>query len=232
MIRSREPEMMDLPDQPAALLIDDLRNLRIINAYLGNYRNVLRGLKRLVGAQKKFSLLDVGTGSADIPATIARWARRQGIGARITGLDPNPVSLSQAAEQIREFREISLLRADGMTLPFRPRSFDFVLASQMLHHYSEENIVGFLRSWAQVARQGIIVSDLIRHPLAYYGIRLLTRLFTRNVMTRTDGPLSVRRGLTTAEWRRLIRQAGIGSWEVYWVIPFRVLALISLRAST
>ncbi|HYA27272.1 MAG TPA: methyltransferase domain-containing protein [Acidobacteriota bacterium] len=232
MKRSNESEMMDAPDQPVALLIDDLRNLRIINAYLGNYRNVLRGLKRLVGVQKKFSLLDVGTGSADIPATIARWARRQRIGAHISGLEPNSVSLGQAAEQTREFPEISLLRADGMTLPFQPHSFDFVLASQLLHHYSEENIVGFLRSWAQVARQGIIVSDLIRHPLAYYSIHLLTRLFTRNVMTRTDGPLSVRRGLTMAEWRQLFRQAGVGSCEVHWAFPFRVLALISLRAST
>jgi ubiquinone/menaquinone biosynthesis C-methylase UbiE len=228
--RSYEAEMMDLPDQPEALLVDDLRNLRIINACLGNHRNVLRGLTRLVGKREKFSLLDVGTGSADVPATIARWARRQGLSARISGLEPNQVTITQAAEETRELPEISLVRADGLTLPFRPRSFDFILASQMLHHYSEESIVGFLRSWAQVARQGIIVSDLIRHPVAYYGIRLLTRLFTRNVMTRTDGPLSVRRGLTLAEWREVFHQAGVGSCEIHWAFPFRVLALITLRA--
>ena len=230
MKRSYEAEMMDLPDQPEALLVDDLRNLRIINACLGNHRNVLRGVARLVGKQEKFSLLDVGTGSADVPATIARWARRQGLSARLSGLEPNQVTITQAANQTKEFPEISLVRADGLSLPFRPRSFDFILASQMLHHYSEESIVGFLRSWARVARQGIIISDLIRHPLAYYGIRLLTRLFTRNVMTRTDGPQSVRRGLTLAEWRELCHQADVGTCEIHWAFPFRVLALITLRA--
>src|SRR5258706_4052094 len=222
--------MMDLPDQPEALLVDDLRNLRIINACLGNRRNVLRGLTRLVGKQKQFSLLDVGTGTADVPATIARWARRQGLSAYLSGIEPNQVTITQAAKQTKEFPEISLVRADGLTLPFHPRSFDFILASQMLHHYSEESIVGFLRSWAQVARQGIIVSDLIRHPLAYYAIPVLTRLFTRTIMTRTDGPLSVRRGLTLAEWRELFHQADVGTCEIHWAFPFRVLALITLRA--
>ena len=229
MKRSREPEMMDLPGQPAALLIDDLHNLRVINFYLGNYRNVVRGLKRLVGKQNKFSLLDVGTGSGDIPATIARWARRQGIRARIGALEPNQVTIGEAVNQTREFPEISLLRADGMALPFRPRAFDFILVSQLLHHYSEESIVNCLRSWAPVARQAIIVSDLIRHPLAYYGIHLLTRLFTRNLMTRTDAPLSVRRGLTLAEWSELFRRAGVGPCEIHWVFPFRILALITIQ---
>jgi hypothetical protein len=38
-------EMMDSPDNsPRELLEDDLRNLRIINRYLGNYRAVLSTL--------------------------------------------------------------------------------------------------------------------------------------------------------------------------------------------
>jgi ubiquinone/menaquinone biosynthesis C-methylase UbiE len=229
MKRSIEKEMMDLPGNPQDLLVDDLRNLRIINHYLGNYRNVLRGVTRLVEKQKKFSLLDIGTGSGDVPAAIARWARRKGLAARISGLEPNQVTVVQAADQTRGFSEISLVRGDGLALPFRPASFDFVLASQVLHHYSEESIVMLLRTWAPVARKGIIISDLIRHPLAYHEIRMLTRMFTRNVMTLTDAPLSVRRGLTFAEWKELFRKAGVGRFEVNWAFPFRVLALITVR---
>ena len=82
--RSMAREMMDSPDNPRELLEDDLRNLRIINRYLGNYRAVLGGLARLIEEQKlkRFSLLDVGTGSADIPALIASWARRHHLTAR------------------------------------------------------------------------------------------------------------------------------------------------------
>ncbi|MGN6720448.1 MAG: hypothetical protein ACTHLX_24025, partial [Candidatus Binatia bacterium] len=101
MRRSTEPEMMDLPDQPRELLTEDLRNLRLINRYLGCHRNVLRGLARLVSSKKlrAFTLLDVGTGSADIPEVIVRWARRKHVTARIAALERDPVSVEEAAEQ-------------------------------------------------------------------------------------------------------------------------------------
>ena len=221
--------MMDLPDPPKELLVGDLRNLRVINRYLGNHRLVRRGLARLVEKQETFSLLDIGTGSGDLPAAIARWARRKGKVARISGLEPNQTTVDEAANQTSGFSEISLVRGDGIAPPFRPASFDFVLASQVLHHFSEEGIVSLLRTWAQVARRGIIVSDLIRHPLAYHGIRLLTRLLTRNVMTLVDAPLSVRRALTLGEWKDLLLQANVGTIQAEHVLPFRLLALITVR---
>jgi SAM-dependent methyltransferase len=228
MKRSYAKEMMDLPGQPRELLEDDLRNLRIINRLLGNYRNVVRGLNRLVDAQEihRFSLLDVGTGSGDIPTVIARWAGRNGVAVRISALEPEPVTVAQATSQTRNFPEISVVRGDGMAPPFHPASFDFVLASQLLHHFSEEQIIRLLRIWSPLARRAIIVSDLVRHPLAYYGIRLLTKLFTRNAMTRTDAPLSVARAFTLAEWRALLREADVGPFQILSAFPFRVMALI------
>jgi SAM-dependent methyltransferase len=228
MKRSYAKEMMDLPGQPRELLEDDLRNLRIINRLLGNYRNVVRGLNRLVDAQEihRFSLLDVGTGSGDIPTVIARWAGRNGVAVRISALEPEPVTVAQATSQTRNFPEISVVRGDGMAPPFHPASFDFVLASQLLHHFSEEQIIRLLRIWSPLARRAIIVSDLVRHPLAYYGIRLLTKCFTRNAMTRTDAPLSVARAFTLAEWRALLREADVGPFQILSVFPFRVMALI------
>ena len=99
MKRSTEKEMMDLPGNPKALLVEDLRNLRIINRYLGGYRGVIKGLKRLVGEgrMRRFSLLDVGTGSADIPKVIVQWARNRGIEATVVALEPEPVTARVAA---------------------------------------------------------------------------------------------------------------------------------------
>jgi SAM-dependent methyltransferase len=232
MKRSTEKEMMDLPGQPRELLADDLRNLRIINHYLGGYRNVLRGLARLVNEQRldRFTLLDLGTGSGDIPAVIARWARRQQIAARISGLEREAATVEEAVDQTRSFPEITILRGDATAPPFGAGSFDFVLTSQLLHHFKDEQIIALVRTWARLARRGIIVSDLVRHPVAYHGIRLLTKGFTRNVMTRTDAPLSVQRACTISEWRELLRRADVGRLRVRWMFPFRVLALISLKS--
>ena len=232
MKRSAELEMMDLPGQPRELLAGNLRNLRMINRYLGSYRSVLGGLARLLREQKlrSFTLLDIGTGSADIPAAIAQWARRQNIAARINASERDAVTVEQAVVQTEGLREITIVRGDGVAPPFRSASFDFMLASQLLHHFPDEQIVALLRSWARLARRAIIVSDLLRHPLAYHGIRLLTRGFTRNAMTRVDAPLSVRRACTLAEWRELIRRADIGTFRIQRVFPFRVLGVISLKS--
>jgi ubiquinone/menaquinone biosynthesis C-methylase UbiE len=230
MNRSTAKEMMDAPDNPRDLLEDDLRNLRIINRYLGNYRSVLRGLKRIVEEQKlrHFSLLDVGTGSGDIPVKIAAWARRKNLAAELIALDPEPVTLRAAVHQTRDYPEIALVRSDGRALPFATGSFDFVLSSQMLHHFSEEGIIHLLRGWSRVARRAIIVSDLIRHPVAYHGIGLLTKLFTRNIMTRTDAPLSVERAFTLEEWRELFERAEIGPFRIFPRFPFRQITLFSM----
>jgi Methyltransferase domain len=262
MRRSHEKEMMDFPDNPKDVLEKDLRNLRTLNRYLGGYRSVMQGLDRLVGGGKLncFSLLDVGTGSGDIPARITNWAERRGIKASIVALEPEPVTARVAAKLTQQQTNppfipllqrlpssvipaeagiqceneghsprcrISVVRGDGNAPPFRAASFDFVLASQLLHHFSEEKIVAQLRTWSRLARRAIIISDLVRHPIAYYGIRLVTKLFTRNVMTLTDAPLSVQRAFTMAEWRELFRRAEIGPFQLFLVFPYRVLALVS-----
>lgn len=255
--------MMDFPDNPKEVLAGDLRNLRTLNRYLGGYRSVLCGLDQLVerGKLSRFSLLDVGTGSGDIPARITNWAQQRRIKASIVALEPEPITARVAAiltqqqtnppfipllqklpsavipaeagiqcENEGYFRRcaISVVRGDGMAPPFRAASFDFVLASQMLHHFSEEEIVALLRTWSGLARKAILVSDLVRDPLAYYGIRLITHLFTRNEMTRFDGPLSVRRALTLREWRALFREAAVGPFRLVPIFPYRQMTVISV----
>jgi len=231
MNRSTELEMMDLPGQPRELLLDDLRNLRSLNRYLGCYRNVLRALTGALRGQSKreFTLLDVGTGNADIPATIVSWARRRRLSARLSCLERDAVTVGAAADQTRAHPEIKIVRGDALRPPFRRASFDFVLASQLLHHFPDEQIVDLLRTWAALARRAVIISDLVRHPLAYHGIRLLTKVFTHNIMTRTDAPLSVRRALTIEEWRAVLREADIGRFTVERALPFRMRALIWLE---
>ena len=232
MNRSLKKEMMDLPGNPAHLLEGDLKNLRTINRALGAYRGVLRCLetfrreKEITG----FSLLDVGTGSGDIPVAIVQWARRKRISVRVVALEPDRITAEVARRHTKSFPEILIVRGDGLRPPFSPFSFDFIFASQLLHHFSEREIVETLRTWAALARRGILLSDLIRHPLAYYGIRLLTALFTRNEMTRIDAPLSVRRAFTLAEWRELFQRAGIGEFTLSSFFPFRLLAFFPLRA--
>jgi SAM-dependent methyltransferase len=230
MMRSSDKEMMDLPGNPREVLEEDLKNLRIFNRYLGGYRCAERGIEEIVEQEKltQLSLLDVGTGSADIATRIVHWGKSKGIAVRIVALDLDPVTAAVAARRAKNLPEISVLRSDAANPPFPAASFDFVFASQFLHHFSEEKIVALLKSWAQLARRAIIVSDLVRHPLAYRGIQVLTRLFTENMMTLTDAPLSVKRAFTLGEWRELFRRAAVGEFQLVSVFPFRIMARLEV----
>jgi SAM-dependent methyltransferase len=233
MKRTYAKEIMDAPAADPAMLVDDLRNLRYMNRFLGGSRGLLYGLKRLVGQEKltSFSMLDVGTGSADIPAAVIRWSRRRHLQSRIIALEAQPVTAKIAAAQTDDLPEVSVVRCDAGALPFRPASFDIVTASQFLHHFPEDTMIGFLRRWATLARRAIVISDLIRHPAAYYGIYALTRLCTRNMMTINDAALSVHRALTLREWRSLLNKAAVGQVEMCPLVPFRMSAVILVKPS-
>lgn len=231
MKRSSALEMMDLPGQPRELLATDLKNLRLINRYLGCYRTVIKGLAGAIDERRmnRFTLLDAGAGSGDVGAAIVHWARHRGIAARISSLERDAITVEQAAAETRAEPEISVVRGDALQAPFRAGAFDFVLASQLLHHFTDEQIIHSLRTWAGLARRAIIVADLVRHPVAFHGVRFLTRALTRNEMTRVDAPRSVQRACTIAEWRALIRKADVGRFRIHWMLPFRMLGVISLE---
>jgi 2-polyprenyl-3-methyl-5-hydroxy-6-metoxy-1,4-benzoquinol methylase len=229
MRRSLEKEMMDLPRNSRQILEEDLANLRTINRTLGAYRGVLRYLRGVTrsGRIRTFSFLDLGTGAGDLPAVVGRWARDEGVKVKIVGLDLDQVTLGVARGQTKDFPEVSLVRADAFSLPFAASTFDFVHASQILHHFSEEQTVTLLKDCTKIARRAILISDLIRHPLAYYGIKVLTKLFSRNEMTRMDAPLSIKRAFTLDEWKKLLSRAGIGAAHVVPVFPYRIFATFS-----
>ena len=76
--------------------------------------------------------------------------------------------------------------------------------------------------------EAILISDLLRHRVAYHRIGLISRRLTRSVMTRVDAPLSVRRAYTPQEWRELFQRAGIGPFRISPMFPFRQLTVIRL----
>lgn len=213
--RSNEAELIDGANYELAEFVESLDDLRRVNRYLGGQRALAAHLFPLLqktaaardGAHLR--LLDVGTGSADIPEMIVDWARRQGVPVEFVVLDLNEIAARQARVQTAAYREIKVVRADAMALPFAEGSFDFVLASLFLHHFETAAAARLLRSFARVARVALIINDLRRHPLAYYSIKILTRLFTRNRLVRNDAAVSVLRGFTDRDISELAQAANL-----------------------
>jgi len=96
-----------------------------------------------------------------------------------------------------------------------------------LHHFTDSKIATLLRSLLPKTRKGVVISDLHRHPLAYWGIRLLTFLFSRSKAVRNDGPLSVLKGFRRPEVGAILDAAGVGRARVKWRWAFRYVVFIS-----
>ena len=217
-------EFLDLAPEVYALeeLEGSLADIRAVNRYLGDRRALLKHLVRKIGGAENFTLLDIATGSADLPVAIADWAREAGISAAITGIDSNEHTIAIARRQTAGYPEITLEVADGLRLPFADKSFDFVLCSKTAHHLANADAERLLKEMLRVARRGYIVMDLRRSWIAYLLICLLTRLFTRNRLTRFDAPLSVLKSFTPGELANLASSAGAANFSVsrepFWLL--------------
>jgi SAM-dependent methyltransferase len=224
--RSYAPELMDLPDHDAEDLRRVLHELATINRLLGGTRALLGALAPRLArwpAGRPYAILDVGTGGADLPLAIVRLARRLGVSVRVTAVDRDPRTAAIAADHVREFPEVRVVRADAMELPFPDHSFDATTASLVLHHFREEPITRLLERLRALSRDVVIVNDLRRHAVPWRFIRLATRLARSHPMIRHDGPLSVLRGFTASELGTLARRAGAPSWRVVRRWPYRLV---------
>src|SRR5262245_20243352 len=207
-------------DDVARSLID----LRRINRFLGGWKVVLDALEsQLDGARSdQISLLNVGTGSADIPMAVAQQCERRGLKTFIAAVDISDRNLRIARSRLGVDPDIHFVRANSLQLPFADNSFDFVTASLFLHHFRDEDVVRLLADFGRIAKRAVIVNDLVRNLVPYYFTRIAGPIMWASFLTRNDGPVSILRGFTREEMNALAQQAGLRKRKVKRVFPYRL----------
>ena len=226
--RTDAVELLDGPLDDLPTLAGNLRDLRRINRHLGGVDLSATAIDALAAHVDALTLLDVGTGGADIPMALIERARERGRRIHVVGLDSRPEVLEAAVlatPALATTDELELHVGDGTALPYADRSFDVAHSSLVLHHLSPDEAVVLLAEMARVARLGVVVNDLDRTRLGLIGALLLGHLLTRNRFTRVDAPLSVRRSYRADEAGDLLRAAGLtpvrtfrGSFGQRWAI--------------
>lgn len=210
--RSSELERMDLEFPTEADAADILRTLETINAWLGGVRATLWHLERFShrwSPGQRIRIIDWGTGGADIPRAIIRWARPLGFHVEIVGVDSNPVALIYAKKACQSYPEIQLTKADVTRIPDFQEPFDYAISSLTLHHLSNAEIVDLLKKSNRFTMRGIVMNDLKRSVRAWAWIWAISRLARANPVVQYDGPLSVKRAFTPQELRNFARLAGV-----------------------
>lgn len=230
--RIYEEEMLDAGQGTDEDVRRNLTDLRRINRFLGGTKVVLGAVQSVVEREdlKQVSLLDVGTGSADIPTAVAEWCNEQGIESHIVALDISERNLRVARNRLGIARDVELIRADSLSLPFMERSFDFVSASLFMHHFEDEDVVRLLTSFGRVARSTVIINDLVRNLVPYYFAKVTGLILATSFLTRNDGPVSVLRGFTADELKAFALRAGLTSHSVNRIFPYRLLMIADVSS--
>ena len=211
-----EPEMMDQAElhggKPSAELERDLANLRWLNRRFGAISLLRHFLKRWLGKTlpgfEPFRILDLATGEGDLPREIVTWCRKRGLSVEIDAVDFNPATLAVAVARSRDFPEIRFHQGDIRI--WGSGTWDCVLCSLALHHFSNEDAVTVLGNARRLSSRHLLVADLERSIGGVLGIRLLTALLLREPMTVHDARLSIRRAFSFLEFAHLATAAG---WE-------------------
>jgi SAM-dependent methyltransferase len=196
---------MDRPQPVTAELASDLRNLRQLNRYFGSYRLLGHFLRRWIQPRSRMRILDLATGSGDIPRLIVDYARKIGAAVTVDAVDQQPSTLEIARGLCGDYPEIDFLEGD--VLSFGEGTYDVVLNSLALHHFEEDAAVQLLKRCRQLSNKYVLVSDLRRGLLATAGVYLLTTFLFREPMTQTDARLSAERAFSFREFRSLAERA-------------------------
>jgi 2-polyprenyl-3-methyl-5-hydroxy-6-metoxy-1,4-benzoquinol methylase len=218
--RALKNELMDDPALDGGTYSEVLHDLAKVNAITLARRPTLDFLTRSRRSRAKFKLLDVGFGDGDMLRSIARWARKRGIEAELTGIDLNARSVLAARESTPPSLRIDYRTGDFADLA--GEGWDFIISSLVAHHMTPQELVAFLRFMEREAAAGWLVNDLHRHGFAYTGWPVLAALMRWHPIVRHDGRLSIARSYRPDEWPAILAEAGVDGARVYRRFPFRL----------
>src|SRR3989442_15413866 len=101
-----ELELMDRPQPVSPELERDLENIRQLNRWFGSYALISMFLSRWIKPGSRLRIVDLATGSGDIPRLIAECGRKIGAELRIDALDRQSATLEIARKLSERYPEI------------------------------------------------------------------------------------------------------------------------------
>jgi ubiquinone/menaquinone biosynthesis C-methylase UbiE len=195
--RVLEPEVMDSPEE--ARDYDAMDHSAVNRVFVADFLQVW---------ENELPILDVGTGTAQIPIELCRREPR----ARVMAVDLAENMLAVGAANVRRAGledRLELRRVDAKGLPFADGAFGALISNSIVHHIPEPGAV--LAEMVRVVAPGgiLFVRDLLRPPELATVHRLVeTYAAGANAHQRQMFGDSLRAALTLPEMRALV--VGLG----------------------
>ena len=222
--RSEEKELLDREDIDFKDIARNLIELDFINTHLGGHAITINGFKTLLENKTKISICEIGCGGGDNLNALEIYCRKNQIDVNFTGIDINPECIEYAQSNIIN-KNTRFVISDYKEVLFDTKP-DILFSSLFCHHFSDGELVEMLQWMKDHSTIGFFINDLHRHPLAYYCIRFLTKLFSRSYLVKNDAPISVLRGFKKYEWKEIMAKAQFTRYVIKWKWAFRHLIIL------
>ena len=190
------PELLDTDSGTVEEIRASLSDLWFINRAFGGVSTAEFLIERVARERSlsQISLLEVASGTGEVPKTVVQKLRRKGIELQVSFLDRSRAHLNGSRHAVV---------GDAVALPFSNGSFDLVSSTIFVHHLMPDAVRLFITESLRVCRAAVLINDVIRNPLhlglVYAGLPLF-----RSRITWHDAPASVRQAYTTKEMSDLL----------------------------
>ncbi|NLC81623.1 MAG: methyltransferase domain-containing protein [Lentisphaerae bacterium] len=228
--RATATEFLDQPDCDPALAAASYRFMERVNGCFGEIRIV----RHYVAAEtalrpipSPLRILDIGSGSCDIPLAVSRWARANGLSLHFTCLEKAGPAVCIARRHLDRAGDPAVHLIEGDIFTHQPTEpYDCAVASMCFHHFSNAQILMLLQRLRGFVISGVLTNDLRRSPRAWLAARLLLAVTGASEKVRHDALLSIRRGFKVSELTNLLRQLNNATVSVKPARWFRIAATI------
>lgn len=222
--RSYQKELLDEDNIPFADIKQNMKELDFINKWLGGHKITVDAFEQLSRGKKKISVCEIGCGGGDNLAAIYKWCKNRNIDISITGIDIKRECIDYAKSRKNLPSEAKWLTKDYKEISFDTKP-DIIFSSLFCHHFTNEELIFQINWMKQNTKAGFFINDLHRTFFAFYSIKILTLLFSASYLVKNDAPLSVARGFSGSELKKLCKEANAGQAAVTWKWAFRYVAM-------
>lgn len=223
--RSHQSELLDQDGIPFEDLQLNMRELDIINTWLGGHRITVQGLQALLHNRPGITevyICEIGCGGGDNLGVLQKYCEKRGLKARFTGVDKKDACIQMAAD-LYGTEKYKWIISDYRAVDFGEDKPDIIFSSLFCHHFSDPQLETMMQWMQRNSKLGFFINDLHRHAIAYYAIQFLTKLFSKSYLVKNDAPLSVKRGFSKRDWRSIMQQSGVENYSIQWKWAFRWL---------
>ena len=227
--RSDKKELMDDLTLHSETLGQNLRELRMVNFYLGGNLVLwlaLNKLKRKGYFQENriYQVADIGSGGGDNLVLMAKWFRKNEIEVVLTGIDANAYMIEFGQAFCKDYSNIRFEQHNVFDEKIGNLSFDITTCSLFCHHFTNDELKAIFKNIKTITQGFFIINDLHRHPIAWGGIWFLTRILNGSYLIKNDAPLSVLRAFKKNELKVLVNQV-FEKVSIRWIWAFRWLII-------